>query len=48
MQIYQTFEDELIGLKTYTALFHTKEGQLHEKWNSWNFTDSMDWDGRKD
>jgi len=31
-------------LKTFTALFHTKEGEELEKWNNWNFTTSWDWD----
>jgi hypothetical protein len=35
-------------LKTYQALFHTKEGKNLEKWNSWNFTNPGIWDGNKD
>jgi len=35
-------------LKTFTALFHTKEGEELEKWNNWNFTTSWDWDGNRD
>jgi len=38
----------LLGLKTFTALFHTKEGEDFEKWNNWNFTDPGIWDGNKD
>ena len=48
MQIFQTFDEELDGLKTYTALFHTKAGKDFEKWNSWNFTNPGIWDGNKD
>jgi hypothetical protein len=48
MQVFQTFDKELEGLKTYTALFHTKAGKDFEKWNNWNFTSPGIWDGDKD
>jgi hypothetical protein len=48
MQVFQTFDKELEGLKTYSSLFHTKEGKNLEKWNHWNFTTSGVWDGNKD
>ena len=48
MQVFTKFDKELDGLKSYSSLFHTKEGKDLEKWNSWNFTSPGIWDGNKD
>ena len=48
MQIFFKYDDELKGLGTYFALFHTKEGKDLTKYNNWNFTTPDIWDSKPD
>lgn len=44
-QIYTEYEPELEGLKTKAVYWHNADVTNFTKYNNWNFTNNLIWDG---